>query len=81
MLGIRIGSLCYLLLLLKILAPVFQPLKSKTKNNGTPCAHDFCCSLSKLQIIVKISDWFMVLFAPVVILQGNYFGIGFSTVI
>ena len=28
-----------------------------------------------------ISDWFIVLFAPVVIGQSDYFGIGFSTVI
>ena len=27
------------------------------------------------------SDWFIALFAPVVISRSNYFGIGFTTVI
>ena len=38
-------------------------------------------AISKLQVIAWNSDWFIGLFAPVVIGQSNYFGTGFSTVI
>ena len=54
---------------LKRLAPVFQPMKIKTK------------SLSELQIIATNCDWFIALPAPVVIGRSNCFGFGFSTVI
>ena len=33
--------------------------------------------LSELQVIARNSDWFITLFAPVVIRQSYYFGIGF----
>ena len=42
---------------------------------------DFSRTLSELQIIARNSDCFIALFAPVVIGQGNYLGIAFSTVI
>ena len=39
---------------------------------------DFYHALSMLRIIiVRNSDWFIVLFAPFVIGQSSYFGIGF----
>ena len=57
---------------LKNFAPVFQPMRSKTKTNR---------ALSKLQVISRNSDWLIALFAPVVIGRSYYFGIGFSTVI
>ena len=41
----------------------------------------FSSALSKLQIIARNSDWFITLFAAVVIGRSDYFGIGFSTVI
>ena len=44
-----------------------------------PCARDFSRALSKLQIIVRNCDWFIALFAPVVIGRSNCFGFGFST--
>ena len=37
-------------------------------------------SLSELQIIARNCDWFIALFAPVVIGRSNCFGFGFSTV-
>ena len=40
----------------------------------------FHWALTKLQVIPRNSDWFVALFAPVVIGRGNYFTIGFSTV-
>ena len=46
-----------------------------------PCTRAFSCALSYLQIIARNSDWFIALFAPVVIGQGNYVGIAFSAVI
>ena len=44
-----------------------------------PCARDFSRALSKLQKIVRNCDWFIALFAPVVIGRSNCFGFGFST--
>jgi len=62
------------------LAPIFQPLRSKTKTIA-PYTRDFSRVLSKLQSIARISDWFLALFAPVMIGRSNYFGLLFSTVI
>ena len=67
---------------LKRLAPVFQPMRSKTKSNIiAPCTRDFSCALSELQVIASNCDWFITLSAPVVIGRSYYFGFGFSTVI
>ena len=49
---------------LKMLYPVFQQMRSKTKTSGTLCVH-FSPTLSKFQVIVGNSDWFIVLIAPV----------------
>ena len=67
------------------LSPI-QPMKSKTKtDNMEACACYFSFALSKFCLIARNSDWFITLFAPVVINQSNnnyyYFGISFSTVI
>ena len=64
---------------LKNLAPVLQPMRSKT--NRTLHTRDFSRALSKLHVTAMNSDWFIALFAPVVIGLSNYFGIGFSAVI
>ena len=66
---------------LKRLAPVFQPVRSKTKTNRAMYTRDFSRALSKFQIIARNCDWFIALFAPVVIGWSNCFGFGFSTVI
>ena len=63
---------------LKNLAPVLQSMKGKSKTNRTLCVR-FSRSLNKLQVIARNCDWFIALFAPVVISRSNYFG--FSTVI
>lgn len=60
---------------LKNLVPVFQSMKSKI---GTINCVFF---LGFEQEIEKNSDWFLVLFAPMVIGRINWFTIGFSTVI
>ena len=65
---------------LKILAPVFQPMRSKAKTNLTMYAW-FFRALSELHVIARNFDWFIALSAPVVIGRSNYFGFGFSTVI
>ena len=44
-------------------APVFQPMRGKTNRT---LYRRFSRALSKLQVIVRI-DWFIALFAPVVI--------------
>ena len=65
---------------LKSLTPVFIQLEAKPK----PIAHstrDFSRALSELQVIARNSDWFIALFAPVVIGGSNNIGFGFSTVI
>ena len=65
---------------LKRLAPVFQPMRSKTKANRTMYG-DFSRALSELQVIAGSCDWFITLSAPVVIGRSYCFGFGFSTVI
>ena len=45
-----------------------------------PCTRDSSRTLSELQIITRNCDWFMALFAPVVIGRSNCFGFGFSTI-
>ena len=66
---------------LKSLASVFNQREAQPK----PIAlrkHDFSRALSKLQVYARNSDWFIAMFAPVVIGRSNYyFGIGFTTVI
>jgi len=47
----------------------------------TPCTRHFSRALSKLQIISRNCDWFIALFAPVVIGRSDCLGFGFSTVI
>ena len=56
------------------LAPVFQPMRCKTKFNSTSRAPFFA-------VIVRNSAWFIALFAPVVIGWSNELGIAFSTVL
>ena len=46
-----------------------------------PCTRDFSRASSELQVIARNCDWFIALFAPVVIGRSNCFGFGFSTVI
>ena len=64
----------------KRLAPVFQPMRSKTKTIRTMYT-SFFPRFEELQVIARNSDWFIALFAPVVIGRSNCFGFGFSTVI
>ena len=64
---------------LKRLAPVFQPMRRKTKTNS--CTRDFSRASSELHVIARNCDWFMALFVPVAIGQSDYFGFVFSTVI
>jgi len=46
-----------------------------------PCTRDSFRALSELQIIARNCDWFIALFAPVVIGRSDCYGFGFSTVI
>ena len=55
----------------------FKPI-TKSSNRNHVITFD---SHLKSALIARNSDWFLVLFAPVVIGRSNYFGIGFSTVI
>ena len=64
---------------LKNVHPVFQPMRSKVKPIAF-CTRNFSRALSKLHVIARNSDWFITLFAPVVIGRSNYLAIGFSTV-
>ena len=43
-----------------------------------PCTRDFSRASSELQVIARNCDWFIALFAPVVIGRGNCFGFGFN---
>ena len=42
------------------------------------CKRDFSRALSKCQIIARNCDWFIALFAPIVIGRSNCFGFGFG---
>ena len=55
---------------LKRLAPVFQPMRRKTKTNP-PCTRDFSRASSELQVIARNCEWLMELFVPVVIGRSN----------
>ena len=37
-----------------------------------PCTRDFSRALNKLQVIARNCDWFIALFAPVVVGRGNF---------
>ena len=63
---------------LKNLTPFVYQWEAKPKPIA-PCTRDFSRALSKLQVIARNSDWFIALFAPVVVGHSYYFGIGFST--
>ena len=47
------------------------PTSEKQIQNQSHLVRDFSRALSKLQVIVGNSDWFIALFAPVVIGRGN----------
>ena len=55
---------------LKYLVPVFQPIKPKPM---APCTCAFFRALSKLQVIARNSELFVVPFAPVVIIRSIEF--------
>ena len=61
---------------LKISRHFFNQWEAKPKQIA-PCTRDFCRVSSKLQVIARNSDWFIALFAPVVIGPTNYFGSDF----
>ena len=61
---------------LKRLAPVFQPMRIKTKTDRT-MSHDFSRDTSELQVIARNCDWFIALPAPLVIGRSNCFGFDF----
>ena len=65
---------------LKDLREFFNQWEVKPKPIA-PCTHDFSRALSKLEVIPRNCDWFIALFAPVVIGRINCFGFGFSSVI
>ena len=67
--------LLHLVIVWKIVDQCFKQWEAKHQN------HNFPGGLSKLQVIARNSDWFIVLFAPVVISHSNYFWYWFSTVI
>ena len=58
----------------------FNQWEAKSKPIA-PWTRDFSRALSKLQVIARNSDWFIALFAPVVIGRSNCHGFGFSTII
>ena len=61
---------------LKNIAPMFHPMRSKTRTT-----HTFARDLSKLRVIARNSDCLIALFSPVINGRSIYFGIHFSTVI
>ena len=67
---------------LKRLVLVFQPMRSKTKTNITMYTSFFPrFERVTVTIVSRNCDWFIALFAPVVIGRSDYLGFGFSIVI
>ena len=58
---------------LKRLAPLFQSMRIKTKPNRAMHA-SFFQRFERVQVIARNCDWFIALFAPVVIGRSNCFG-------
>ena len=65
---------------LRNLAPIFQPMRSKTKLIA-PCTRASSRALWKWQVIARDFEWFVALLAQGVIPRSIYFYIVFSTVI
>lgn len=62
---------------LKSFAPVFQPMRGKPKTNRTlPVRAIFSRALSEILVVASNSDWFIAVFAHVVMGRSN-FGIDF----
>ena len=55
---------------------IFSTNEKQNQNQKAPCTRDFSCALSEFQVIARNCDWFIALFAPVVIIRSNYFGFG-----
>ena len=60
-------------------APIFHPIRSKTKTNRDSLARVFSRALRQLPVITSSFDWFTVLCVFFVIGWSNYFGFGFTT--
>ena len=58
-----------------------QFFNQRVAKSIAPCIRDSSRAFSELHAIARNSDWFIALFALVVIGRSNYFGIGFSIVI
>ena len=65
---------------LKILRQPFNQLEAKVKPIA-PSKRQFSRILRKVQVTAKNFDFFITLFALIVIGSSNYFGIGYSTII
>ena len=63
---------------LKKLAPLFHPIRSKTKTIVTH-SHVFSRALRQLHVITTSFDWFIVFSVSFVIGYSDYFGFGFAT--
>ena len=70
--GFAITTLCDWL---KRFAPLFHPIRSKTKTNCVIASR----ALRQLHVITSSFNWFTVLSVFFVIGESNYFGFGFTT--
>ena len=61
------------------ISPSFSTNEKHIQNQSHHVRVMFSRALSKLQVTARNSDWFIALFAPVVIGGSNCFGFGFST--
>ena len=62
---------------LRNLAPIYQPVRSKTKTKRV-LPHAFSRAWCRLHVFALSSDWFIALFASLVIGQSDNFGFGFE---
>ena len=63
----------------KNLAPLSQPIRSKTKTNHDSLTHRFSRASCQLHVLALSFDWFIGLSVSFVIGQSDYFGFGLTT--
>ena len=66
---------------LKVLVPLFQPIRSETKTNCGSCVHIFPCFVSATCNYFEFWLVYWFISPSFLIGQSNYFGFGFTTLV
>ena len=71
------STIAVTMLSLNMLRQFFQPVRRKTKANRTLQLRHFSCTVSKLQVLARNFDCFIMLFVPRVTGLINHFDLVF----